>query len=586
VLPALRAQVIHNDANRQNVLVDPADPERVTGVLDFGDSVHTALVADIAVASAYQLAEDGDPFAGVADVVAGYHGITPLERAELEVLYDLVVTRLVTTAVIAGWRASCYPENREYILADQPGAWRRLDMLDGISRDDAQRRLVEACRVEDESGAARASAPMRDDTLAARRARRLGPAYRLFYERPLHVVRGEGVWLYDPEGRAYLDVYNNVPHVGHCHPRVADAIARQVRVLNTHTRYLNETVVEYAERLAALFPPGLDVCMFTCTGSEANELALRLARAYTGGAGFICTQYAYHGNTTAVAEISPSDDPYTPVPHVCTVRAPDSYRGAHAHPRENLAQHFAADVDAALATLRERGIRPAAFIVDSVYSSDGIVTEPEGYLALAVAKVRAAGALYIADEVQAGFGRTGERLWGYERYGVTPDMVTLGKPMGNGHPLAAVVARREIVEAFAARAHYFNTFGGNPVSCAAGLAVLDVLEGEGLQANAQAVGEYLRDGLRGLADSHPLIGDVRGSGLFIGVELVRDRATLEPAADETRRVVNGMRERGVLISTDGPRGNVLKLRPPLVFGRAHADRVVATLDEVLASIRA
>jgi 4-aminobutyrate aminotransferase-like enzyme/Ser/Thr protein kinase RdoA (MazF antagonist) len=595
-LPLMRAQIIHNDFNRDNVLVDPADPERVTGILDFGDAAHSPLVIDLAVGAAYHVGTSGDLLEPITHMVSAYNEVNQLEYAEAELLFDLVMTRAVATAVIASWRAARYPENREYILRDRATAWARIELLDGVDREAAKRTLMSACGYESPrsapaspasggSGVLPRPAPEQGtDELLARRARDLGPAYRLFYDRPLHIVRGEGVWLYDADGRAYLDVYNNVPHVGHCHPRVVEAIARQAGVLNTHTRYLHELVLDYAERLAALFPPGLDLCMFACTGSEANELAMRLARSFTRGAGFICTEHAYHGNTSAVAEISPSDEPYPPVPHVRTVRAPDAYRWRAEGGAGDVTSHHLADLDAALASMRENGIAPAAFIVDSVFSSDGIVTVPPAWLAGAVERVRAAGGLFIGDEVQAGFGRTGEKLWGYDRYGVTPDIVTLGKPMANGHPVAAVVTRPEIAQAFAAQTHYFNTFGGNPVSCAAGLAVLDVLESERLQANARETGAWLMRGLEALAERHALIGDVRGSGFFIGVELVRDRTTLEPAAAATKLVVNGLRDRGVLVSTDGHRGNVLKLRPPMVFSKANADLLLERLDEVLAAL--
>ncbi len=591
VLATLRAQVIHNDLNRDNVLVDTADHERVAGILDFGDAAHSPLIVDLAVATAYHLGTDGDLLAPALDVVGGYHEVTPLESHELEVLFDLIMTRAVATAVISSWRAVSHPENRDYIMRDHAAAWARIEQLDSVPRDEARRRILDACTLAaGGSTAARVGAAVSAarrptvDELLRRRARDLGPAYRLFYDTPLHIVRGEGVWLYDDAGRAYLDAYNNVPHVGHCRPEVVEAIARQARVLNTHTRYLHELVLDYAERLTAMFPRALDLCMFACTGSEANELALRLARAFTGGTGLICTEHAYHGNTSAVAEISPSDDPYIPVAHVRTVRAPDAFDARRAAITGDLVTHYASDVDAALDALRMAGVRPAAYIIDAVFSSDGIVTVPPDYVARAVAKVRAAGGLYIGDEVQAGLGRTGEHRWGYERYGVIPDIVTLGKPMANGHPVAAVVTRREIAEAFASSAHYFNTFGGNPVSCAAGLAVLDVLEREGLQANARDVGAHLKAGIEGLARKHALIGDVRGSGFFLGVELVQDRATLAPAVAQTKRVVNAMREGGVLISTDGHRGNVLKLRPPMVFSAANADQLLHCLDAAFAAL--
>ncbi|MEO8115437.1 MAG: aspartate aminotransferase family protein [Phenylobacterium sp.] len=395
-----------------------------------------------------------------------------------------------------------------------------------------------------------------DLQLIARREAVLGPAYRLFYERPVHVVRGEGVWLYGPDGEAYLDAYNNVACVGHSHPRVVEAIARQAATLNTHTRYLNELVVDYAERLAATLPAEVGRLMFTCTGSEANDLALRIACARTGGRGVIVTENAYHGVTAAIAELSPSLGPANPLGgHVRTVP---------------VGEGFAAAVRAAVADLQAQGVRPAALLVDTIFASDGVLPEQPG-MAEAVAAVRAAGGLFIADEVQAGFARTGDAMWGFQRHGLSPDLVTMGKPMGAGHPIAGVAARPEVVETFGREVRYFNTFGGNPVSCAAGLAVLQVIEDEGLQANSQAVGKYLRERLQALA--HPLLGEVRGAGLFLGVEL--------PDAVQAARVVQGLRERRVLISATGPRGDVLKIRPPLVFSRANADQFVDALAAVL-----
>lgn len=420
-----------------------------------------------------------------------------------------------------------------------------------------------------------------DQSLLSRRARVLGPAYRLFYDRPLHLVRGRGARVWDAEGREYLDAYNNVPSVGHCHPRVTAALAAQAQDLNTHTRYLHATVVAYAERLVATFPPGLSQVMFTCTGSEANDLALRIARQYTGGTGLIVTQLAYHGVTDQIAAASPSLGAGVPVgDFVRTVRAPDAYRlGA-----ENVAQIFADDVRAAIADLRRCGIKPAALLLDGIFASDGVLSDPAGFLQQAVAVAREEGLLYIADEVQSGFGRTGSHMWGYQRHGVQPDIVTMGKPMGNGQPIAGAVFRGEVLDAFGRTARYFNTFGGNPVSCAAANAVLDVIQGEGLMANCAAVGEYFKAGLQGLAERYPLIGDVRGAGLFVGVELVTDRASKAPATEATARVVNGMRERGVLISSAGPAANILKIRPQLIFQREHADLFVQTLEAVLKSL--
>lgn len=431
------------------------------------------------------------------------------------------------------------------------------------------------------SPAGEADIAERERDMIARRQRLLGPAYRLFYANPVHVVRGEGVWLYDPEGNAYLDMYNNVASVGHCHPHVTAALSRQAGILNTHTRYLHDMVLDYAENLLGHFPPELAHVMFTCTGSEANDLALRVAKAHTGGTGVIVTQLAYHGTTTVTAELSPSLGQAMQLgAHARAVPAPDPYRGN----AQDVGEAFAAHVRAALDDMRANGIRPAALLVDTIFSSDGVYADPAGFLGPAVAAFREAGGLFIADEVQPGFGRTGDAMWGFARHGLVPDIVTLGKPMGNGHPVAGMVARPEVLAEFGQRTRYFNTFGGNPVSAAVGIAVLEVIEGEGLVENARRVGDHLRAGLRTLAQRHPVIGDVRGAGLFIGVELVRDPITKEPATEETARLVNELRERRILISATGPHANILKIRPPLVFSQENADQFLSVMDDLLPGI--
>ncbi|WP_065753150.1 aspartate aminotransferase family protein [Bradyrhizobium paxllaeri] len=413
--------------------------------------------------------------------------------------------------------------------------------------------------------------------LIARRNRLLGPAYRLFYEQPAQFVRGEGVWLYDTAGHRYLDAYNNVASVGHCHPHVVQAIARQAAVLNTHTRYLHETVLDFAERLLATFPHQVSHVMFTCTGSEANDLALRVARTCTGGTGFIVTANAYHGVTSALTELSPSLGLALPQgSHARLIPAPGSGK--------NAAEIFAGHVSAALEDMKQSGIRPAALLVDTIFSSDGVFADPPGFLRPAVEAARAAGALFIADEVQPGFGRCGEGMWGFARHGLIPDLVTMGKPMGNGHPVAGMAARPELLAEFGRRSRYFNTFGGNPVSAAAGIAVLDVIAAEGLVANARDTGAYLIKRLTELQARHALIAEVRGAGLFVGVELQRGGPSGTPATAEATRIVNLLRERRVLISSAGRHGNVLKIRPPLVFGPEHADVLVQRLDEALAEL--
>lgn len=426
---------------------------------------------------------------------------------------------------------------------------------------------------------------MKGKELFERRNTLLGSAYRLFYDTPLHLVRGEGVWLFDADGRKYLDMYNNVPHVGHCHPQVVAAICEQAGKLNTHTRYLHENVLDYAERLTGKFPEPLDTAMFCCTGSEANELALRIARAATGGEGLIVTDFAYHGNTKAIHEISTEDCPADKrPPYVVTVPNPDCYRGLYTD--ADAGERYAAHVNAAIDTLRGRGIKPAAFVIDTIISSGGVVKPAPGYLAKMAELVRAAGGLFIADEVQPGFGRTGDHFWGFEADGLVPDIVTMGKPMGNGHPIAAVVTGRALVDEFSSSDGYFNTFGGNPVSCAAALAVLDVIEGEELQQNAARLGRHILAGLEALAAKHELIGAVRGNGLFIAVELVSDRVARSPATALAARVVNDLRERGVLTGAIGPDDNILKLRPPMVLCQAEADLMLETLDASLRAVTA
>jgi 4-aminobutyrate aminotransferase-like enzyme len=421
--------------------------------------------------------------------------------------------------------------------------------------------------------------------LLERRYRVLGRNSPLFYDKPLHLVRGEGVWLYDADGRRYLDAYNNVPHVGHCHPRVVAALSRQSATLNVHTRYLDENVVAYAERLTSLFDDELSMAMFCCTGSEANELALRIARDCSGGQGIISTAWAYHGNTAAVMQVSSL---FTPEdkrgPYVRTVPVMDPYRDRAGRSDEELATAYAEEVKRAIDSFAAAGVRFAGLLYCTAFSSEGLPTVPAGFMAKALAHVHAAGGFFIADEVQAGFGRLGSHMWGHQKLGVIPDIVTLGKPMGNGHPLAAVVARRDLVTAFTGRNMYFNTFGGNPVSAAVGTAVLDVIEDERLLENAVTVGGYTLAKLEKLADRHVLIGDVRGAGMFFAVELVSDRKAKTPATAQTKRLVNLMRERGVLISRIGLHDNILKIRPPMPFSTQHADLLVDTLDQVLASL--
>ena len=421
--------------------------------------------------------------------------------------------------------------------------------------------------------------------LLQRRERALGPAYRLFYDQPVHLVRGEGAWLFDAAGKRYLDCYNNVASVGHCHPHVVSALSRQAATLNTHTRYLHENVVAYAERLGATLPDELSVCMFVCTGTEANDLAVRIARAVTGNDGVIVTEDAYHGNSTTVYQLSTEEYPAAERPEwLEAVEAPCTYHGRFRDPGQAAALGFAGLLEPAIERLSDRGHCPAMFLTDNIYSSNGVLTPAPEYLAEAYRRVRAVGGLAVADEVQSGLCRLGDHYWGFQDSDVVPDIVTMGKPLGDGHPLAAVVTTPAIAECFAQRYDYFNTFGGNPVSTAVGLAVLDVIEREGLLKNAHDTGTALGEGLRELMTRHALIGDVRGKGLFYGVEIVRERDTREPAAAEAARIREHLRENGILLGTSGPGNNVVKIRPPLVFNREHAALLLEGLDQALVAI--
>ncbi len=421
-------------------------------------------------------------------------------------------------------------------------------------------------------------------TTISKRARLLGPAYRLFYQNPVEVSRGKGVLLYDKHGNDYLDAYNNVVSVGHAHPRVVQAVAEQMATLCTHTRYLQDGILNYSEDLLSTFGGRVGAAghtMFTCTGSEANDLALRIAKHHTGKQGIIVTSEAYHGNSDLTSSFSPSLGDASPLgTWVRRVGGPDSYRIPH----ENLGRWFADQVAAQIHDLERHGNGLAAFIVDSMFSSDGVYSHPTDLLKPVADVVRKAGGLFIADEVQSGFGRTGEKLWGFQRHGIDPDIVTMGKPMGNGFPVAAVVVAPEVVESFGRDMRYFNTFGGNTVAIAAAQTVLNIIREEGLVENSLKVGKLLRDGLQGLASKYEQIGDVRGSGLYVGVELVSDRAAKTPDAAAASAVVNGLRERRVLISASGYHANTLKIRPPLVFSPANVDRFLTEIEAVFKTL--
>ncbi|OUY08655.1 aspartate aminotransferase family protein [Acinetobacter populi] len=419
--------------------------------------------------------------------------------------------------------------------------------------------------------------------LTDKRSKILGGSYRLFYRNPVHLVRGEGQYLWDAAGNQYLDAYNNVASIGHCHPAVIEAVNQQMKMLNTHTRYLHEGILDYTEQLLTTVPTEVDRAMYMCTGSEANDLAIRVAQSYSGGTGIIVSQEAYHGTSALTSGCSPAlGSGQTLADTTRLVPAPDAYRVDTA----DLGEWFANQIQQQIDDMNAHGIKFAGFLADSIFSSDGVMPNPVGFLQKAVDVVHANGGIFIADEVQPGFARTGDAFWGFARHGVVPDIITTGKPMGNGIPVSGLLAKSDVLSAFSDQIPYFNTFGGNPVSMAAAQAVLKVIQEEQLQAHSQQVGALLQAELTKLMERHECVGDVRGAGLFIGFELVKDRQSKTPDKALALDLIEELRNtHRVLTSVAGPYGNVLKLRPPLAFQVQDIDWLVNALDQSLLKLK-
>ncbi|MBV2145030.1 aminotransferase class III-fold pyridoxal phosphate-dependent enzyme [Falsochrobactrum sp. TDYN1] len=812
-LPFLRAQVIHNDANDWNVLVSAAEPARIAGLIDFGDAVHTVLIAEVAIACAYSILDMQDPIGAAASLASGFHETCPLQPEEIDILFDLIAMRLVTSVTISASRHDQTDDNPYLAISEAP-AWRLLEKMDAMNARFATAILRKACGFDAVDGASairawladnrktfapilhpdaatltKAIVPYGDEThemtiaSAQQRAKeatnwwdgfceanniqlgigpwgekrtvytdkafesrfiegvrrvhhlgvdlfmpagtplytpldatvksveiekeplgygglitlehrpegcppfvtlwghmahealsRLAPGQKLAagdlvghmggihenggwtphlhlqistdteltatqvfgvgeaeyldvwadifpdvsdlagippetyrqtghtraeiiskrkeillpnlsisYSEPIKFVRGDGVWLIDNYGRAYLDCFNNVCHLGHAHPQVVEAITRQSALLNTNTRYLHDNIIDYAQRLTATLPDGLCVASFACSGSEANSLMLRMARNHTGRSEALVLDWAYHGTTQELIDLSPykykrKGGKGRP-DHVYEAIIPDSYRAPEDWPIHEYGKRFAQSIAEQIETMRKQGRSPALFLAESIPSVAGQVFLPDGYLEEVYAMVRAEGGLCVADEVQVGFGRVGSHWWAFEMQDVVPDIVTMGKPIGNGHPMSAVVTTHEVAESFNNGMEYFNTFGGNPVSCAAGLAVLDAIERDKLRENALDVGNYLIDGFRKMQDRYDIIGDVRGQGLFLGIELVTDRKTKTPATDLAKAINDGARQRGILMGTEGPFDSVLKMRPSMIFSKANADHLLDVLND-------
>lgn len=578
-LASLRRACIHNDAHDYNLLVQG---NAITGLIDFGDAVYTALINNLAIACTYGAMYVDDPLPHIAKIIQGYHGQYALQQEETDLLYYLIAARLCISVTQSAYNAHLKSENAHQFLSEKM-AWELLEKWIRIN----PLKAISLFRQSIGKPALIAQEPQEPHLLKERREY-IGRNLSISYRHHLTIVKGALQYLYDDRGNTYVDCVNNVSHVGHCHPTVVRAMQKQIATLNTNTRYLHDAIVDYAEMLTATLPPKLKVCYFVNSGSEANDLAIRMARHFTGRNDVIVLDHAYHGTTTLAIEMSPykfdSKGGSGQRPYIHKALSPDLYRGKYQYGDKEAGAKYALSVWEILTELKQNNTPAAAFICETLLGVGGQIPLPEGYLKDVYRYVRSFGGICIADEVQVGFGRVGEKFWGFELQNAEPDIVVMGKPIGNGHPLAAVVVTEEIANAFDNGLEYFNTYGGNPVSMATGIAVLNVIRDEALQKNALETGNYLMDLLQGLMDKFPVISDVRGYGLFIGAEMVRDRTTKEPFVPEIDDVIERMKDRGFLLSTDGPLHNVLKIKPPVVFSKENARDMVRNLEQVMAEL--
>ncbi len=586
-LAGLPRSVIHNDANDYNVLVHH-DTERglaLLGLIDFGDLMMSTTINELAICAAYCMLGKSNPMEALLALSQGYHQARHLSEQEISVVFPLIGMRLAQSVCISAAQRRLRPDNDYLSISEEP-AWELLGRLAEIDPAEVHLRLTDACSHTTSFG--RPTNAMEPERLLRERQRYVGPSLSLSYAKPLNIVRGKGQYLFDQSDVTYLDCVNNVCHVGHCHPRVIAAAHRQMQQLNTNTRYLHENLVTYAKRLVETLPPPLEVCYLVNSGSEANDLALRMARVSTNRPDVAVIDHAYHGHTASLIEISPykfsrSGGDGKP-PHVHVLPCPDGYRGAYRYDDADYPSGYAVAAADVLDAAENSGRSIGAMFAESLLGCGGQISLPPGYLKSVFAKVRALGGVCIADEVQVGFGRVGTHFWGFQTQEVVPDIVTMGKPIGNGHPLAAVVTTREIADAFNNGMEYFNTFGGNPVSAAVGIAVLDVIAEERLQQHALAIGDFLLKQWAELQRSFPVVGDVRGSGFFLGLELVRDPESRQPHRQLAKALVEQMKHRRILLSVDGPSENVIKFKPPMVFSQADAERLVHTMTQELSRL--
>jgi 4-aminobutyrate aminotransferase-like enzyme/Ser/Thr protein kinase RdoA (MazF antagonist) len=570
ILPDLRKQVIHGDANEWNVLVQN---QEISSIIDFGDLSYSPLINELAIALTYIIYDKEKPLDWVDDFLKAYHQINPIQKIELEILYYLIAARLCISVCQSAHARKVDPGNA-YASVSEEAAWSLLYKWVAISPLEASNAFKKAIsyplprppKVEDE---------------LERRFKSISPILSVSYKNPIPVIGAAFQYMYDAAGNSILDAYNNIPHVGHSHPKVVEAGQRQMAKLNTNTRYLYDLLPQYAEKLLAKFPPSLNKVYFVNSGSAASDLAMRLTHAHTRSKNIMVMEHGYHGNTQISIDISDykfsNKKGFGQQSNILKAPIPDTYLGKYKINDGTAGKLYAQE---AIDIMEDFGYKVGAFITEPIVGCGGQVPLAKGYLKELYPAIRKQGGICISDEVQTGFGRMGDHFWGYEAQEVIPDMVILGKPMGNGHPMGAVVTTNEIAESFSKGVEFFSSFGGNPVSCAIGLSVLDVIDEEKLQENARLVGNYYKGLFQNLKQDFNYIGDVRGSGLFLGVEIVKS-GTTDPDTSLASFIKNELRNRNILISTDGPHDNVLKTKPPLCFTKANAQVVVENVADVL-----
>lgn len=570
-LYSLRKSIIHNDANDWNVLMQN---ENISGIIDFGDCSYTHLINELAIAITYAIMGKKNPVEWAKPIIAGYHNVLPLEKKETDLLYWLIAARLCTSVCNSAYEKIKQPNNKYICISEQP-IWELLRNWATINPVYARNEFRKAAGY---------AAPIEKSVneIKQERFQSISPVFSISYKKPIYMERAVFQYMFDKYGNSYLDAYNNIPHVGHSHPRVVNAGQKQLAKLNTNTRYLYEQISEYASHLLNFFPAPLNKVFLVNSGSAATDLALRLARNFTGKRKVAVLEHGYHGNTQAAIEIShykfSGKGGNGVSKNILCLPLPDTFRGEF---KLNNGRAGFSYAQKAIQQIQQSNEPIAAFIAEPIVGCGGQVPLAKGYLSKIYKEIRHHGGVCISDEVQTGFGRLGDVFWGFEAQDVVPDIVILGKPMGNGHPMGAVVTSDEIANAFNNGMEFFSSFGGNPVSCAIGQAVLQVLEEEDLQQNAKTVGNYYMKCISELQQTNECIGDVRGSGLFIGIELVKNRMTLEPHTQLAQKVKNELREQFVLVSTDGPFNNVIKSKPPLCFTKANVDEVIEKMHSLL-----